>query len=141
MQPAERCLDRVEALRAYTQGSAWFSGDEKRKGTLTPSAFADLAVLSDDYVSVPDDDISQIVSVLTMVAGRVVHASDEFAHLAPPMPRVSPDWSPVGSYRDVAVAPAAVTHSCAADGHANPARKPQHRSGSADPLGGACWAF
>jgi len=41
-------LDRMEALRLYTQGSAWFSRDDQRKGALTPGQFADLAVLSVD---------------------------------------------------------------------------------------------
>jgi predicted amidohydrolase YtcJ len=145
MQPAERCLDRVEALRAYTHGSAWFSGDEKRKGTLTPSAFADLAVLSEDYLSVAGHDISHIVSVLTIVAGRVVHASDEFSHLAPPMPRATPDWSPVTKYGELQTPPPVTLHACAAHQHHDhldaPDRQLRSRAWLADPLGGACWAF
>jgi len=49
LYPKENCLDRTEALRLYTHGSAWFSGEENIKGTITPGKLADLAVLSADY--------------------------------------------------------------------------------------------
>lgn len=91
----ENRLDRMEALRRYTVGSAWFSGDEGRKGAIIPGQLADLAVLSADYFSVPDDAIRGIESVLTLVGGRIVHASAEFAPLAPPPLPVLPEWSPL----------------------------------------------
>ncbi|MDQ2801649.1 MAG: hypothetical protein M3Y41_02765, partial [Pseudomonadota bacterium] len=34
---------------------------------------ADLAVLSDDYLTVPEDRIRDLRSTLTMVDGRIVH--------------------------------------------------------------------
>jgi predicted amidohydrolase YtcJ len=68
-------ITREDALRLYTQGSAWFAFDETNRGTLEPGRLADLAVLSADYMAVPVDEISQIQSVLTMVGGRVVYAS------------------------------------------------------------------
>jgi hypothetical protein len=43
---------------------------------------ADLAVLSDDYLTVSDDRILKIKSVFTLQGGRIVHASGEFAGLA-----------------------------------------------------------
>jgi predicted amidohydrolase YtcJ len=92
-------LTREEALRLYTQGSAWFSHEDDVKGRLAVDYFGDLAVLSDDYLTVPDDAIRSIESVLTLVGGRVVHAAEEFASLAPEMPSVSPAWSPVGHFR------------------------------------------
>jgi hypothetical protein len=90
--------DRMQALKLYTAGSAWFSGEEDRKGTLTPGQFADLAVLSADYLSVPGDEIRSIQSVLTVVGGKIVHGGREFTSLAPePVPPM-PDWSPVGLF-------------------------------------------
>jgi predicted amidohydrolase YtcJ len=108
---AENRLSREEALRLYTQGSAWFSGEQGRKGILAKGQFADLAVLSDDYFTVPDEQIRRIESVLTLVDGKIVSASGPFAPLNPPLPPVSPAWSPVGSYGGYANQPvAAHTH-------------------------------
>jgi len=65
----ENLLTREQALRLYTQGSAWFSGEAEKKGTLAEGQFADLAVLSDDYLSCPEDQIRRIESVLTVCDG------------------------------------------------------------------------
>ncbi|GAM08637.1 putative amidohydrolase YtcJ [Geobacter sp. OR-1] len=91
-------LDRTAALRLYTEGSSWFSGDEEKKGRIAVGQFADLAVLSADYLIVPEEEIKGIEAVLTIMDGKIVHASGDFAPLAPPLPPVSPDWSPVASY-------------------------------------------
>jgi predicted amidohydrolase YtcJ len=70
---------REQALRIYTEGSAWFAHDENRRGRLMPGMLADLAVLSDDYFTVPVSDIAKIRSLLTMVGGQIVYASGPFA--------------------------------------------------------------
>jgi predicted amidohydrolase YtcJ len=77
----EHRLDRAQALDAYTRGSAWFSFEDDRRGTLRVGADADLAVLDRDYFQVPDDDIATLRSELTVVAGRVIHRSGDFADL------------------------------------------------------------
>ncbi|HEV3203433.1 MAG TPA: amidohydrolase [Gemmataceae bacterium] len=98
LYPEVNRLDRVEALRRYTLGSAWFSGEEDKKGAIAPGYLADLAVLSSDYFSVPEEEIKRIESVLTVVGGKIVYGADEFRQLAPsPLP-VLPDWSPVKEY-------------------------------------------
>jgi predicted amidohydrolase YtcJ len=74
-------LDRMSALSAYTSGSAWFSFEEDRRGTLVPGAYADLAVLSADYFAVPEDEIGSTTADLTIVGGRVVHAAGAFTGL------------------------------------------------------------
>ncbi|HEX3961847.1 MAG TPA: amidohydrolase [Trebonia sp.] len=71
-------LDRATALDAYTRGSTWFSFEDHRRGVLRPGADADLAVLSADYFAVGEDEIPFITSDLTVVAGRIVHASEAF---------------------------------------------------------------
>lgn len=93
----ENLLTREEALRLWTHGSAWFSGEAEVKGTLAPGMYADLAVLSADYMTVAEADIRQINAVMTMVGGEVVHGEGSFSDLAPPLPPASPGWSPVGS--------------------------------------------
>src|SRR5258708_26892371 len=82
-------MSREEALRLYTAGSAWFSGEEEEKGIIAAGRLADLAVLSADYFSVPAEELKEIESVLTVVDGKVVHAGAEFRDLAPALPPVS----------------------------------------------------
>lgn len=94
----ENRLTREEALSLFTVGSAWFSGEEAIKGRLAPGQLADLAVLSADYLTVPEDQIRQIESVLTIVGGRIVHASGDFGAHAPALPPVAPTWSPVATF-------------------------------------------
>jgi len=98
LYPEQNRLDRMEALRLYTVGSSWFSTEEGKKGAIVPGQLADLAVLSADYFSIPDEEIKRLESVLTIVGGKVVYGAREFAKLAPPAPPVSPDWSPVKHY-------------------------------------------
>jgi Amidohydrolase family len=94
----ESVLDRETALRLWTQGSAWFSGEHGVKGTLAPGQYADLAIQSADLMAVPPEEIRRINAVMTMVGGKVVHGEDEFAGLAPPLPPASPTWSPIGAF-------------------------------------------
>ncbi|MGA2993649.1 amidohydrolase [Bradyrhizobium sp.] len=70
---------REQALRIYTEGSAWFAHDENRRGRLMPGMLADLAVLSDDYFTVPVSHIAKIKSLLTMVGGQIVYAAGPFS--------------------------------------------------------------
>jgi predicted amidohydrolase YtcJ len=116
----ENRLDRMEALSLYTVGSSWFSGEEGKKGMLSPGQLADLAVLSADYFTIPEEEIKRIESVLTILDGKVVYGAQEFGNLAPPPLPVSPDWSPVGSYggyhRDTATH-AALHQECACHNH------------------------
>jgi predicted amidohydrolase YtcJ len=74
-------ISRVEALRLYTEGAAWFSFDDHHVGSFSPGKYADLAVLSHDYLTVPEQTIRKIESVLTIVGGGVVHAQGTFAAL------------------------------------------------------------
>ena len=70
-------LDRMQALATMTRNGAWLSFEEGEKGVLAPGYLADLAVLSDDPLTVPDDDLPQLHALLTLVGGKVVHAVDE----------------------------------------------------------------
>src|SRR5712672_620229 len=95
MYPASNRLSREEALRLYTQGSSWFSNEAGKKGAIAPGQLADFVALTDDYFSVPEEHIKNIQSVLTVVAGKIVHATEEFVSHAPPPIPVLPEWSPV----------------------------------------------
>ncbi len=78
--PAET-PSRTDALRYYSLGSAWFSHDDAVRGSLEAGKLADLAVLSEDYLTAPVERIGAIESYLTMLGGRVVYASGPFASL------------------------------------------------------------
>jgi len=73
---------RRQALEMYTRNSAFMANDDDTRGTLEPGKFADLAVLSADYLTAPVQDIGRIKSLLTMVGGKVVYAGEPFANLA-----------------------------------------------------------
>jgi predicted amidohydrolase YtcJ len=74
-------VTREEALRMYTLGSAWFTFDETNKGSIEVGKLADLAVLNGDYLTVPEDQIRSLESLLTVVGGRIVYAASPFTQL------------------------------------------------------------
>ena len=109
IHPAHSLLDRETAVRLYTEGSAWFSTENGKKGALVPGQYADLAVLDRDVMSVTEDDIRDTMSLLTIVGGRIVWADGQFRDHAPPPLPAAPSWSPVaafGGYRHARPAPA-----------------------------------
>ncbi|MBX3641158.1 MAG: amidohydrolase [Nitrosomonas sp.] len=112
-------LEREEALRLWALGSAYKSNEEKVKGALLPGRYADFAVLSHDFMTVPEETIKDITAVMTVVGGKVVYADAEFKPHDPPLPPASPDWSPVrhfGGYQQVNAGSASVIASvCASD--------------------------
>lgn len=152
--PANR-LTREEALRLWTQANAWFSTESGKKGQIAVGQLADLAVLSEDFFSVPEDAISGITSVLTILGGQPVFGTGDFADTAPPAPPVLPDWSPVktfGGYRVPqseaaqpmqARAACGCSNACAVHGHDhawNRSTPVADARGFWGALGCACWA-
>jgi len=71
---AQSCT-RLEALRMYTTGSAYFSFDDDRLGSIERGKLADVAVLSDDPLTATEDRFKRIQSLLTLQGGRVVSGS------------------------------------------------------------------
>ncbi|WP_035065265.1 amidohydrolase [Nitratidesulfovibrio termitidis] len=98
LYPAANRLDRETALRLWTDANTWFSAEHGKKGRISVGQLADLAVLSDDYFSVPEDQIVHLRSVLTLLGGKVVHGEGDYAPLAPELPKPMPAWSPVTSF-------------------------------------------
>jgi predicted amidohydrolase YtcJ len=137
-------LDRATALRLWTEGSAWFSTEDGKKGRIAPGQYADLAVLSADYFAVPEDAIKSLTSVLTVVGGRVVHGDAEFKDLAPPLPPAMPDWSPVRAYGGYHAEKNAQAAQFASQGHGPLKLLRNHANGAAEfanLLGCGCFAF
>ncbi len=99
MYDDDNLLSREEALRVWTTGSAWFTGDEGRKGAIKVGQLADFALLDRDYFTVTNAEIAKLKSQLTVLGGRVVYGEGVFAHHdLRHMPPVKPDWSPVNTF-------------------------------------------
>jgi predicted amidohydrolase YtcJ len=68
-------LTREEALRTMTLDAAYGSFEENEKGSIAPGKMADLVVLSQDILTVPDDRLMQTRVLATIVAGKVAFES------------------------------------------------------------------
>ncbi len=158
LYPSANRLDRETALRLWTQANTWFSTEPGKKGQIKAGELADLAVLSEDYFSVPEDAIQDITSVLTLLGGEPVHGDGDFKDLAPALPAAMPDWSPVRPYggyqkraakagRSQAFASlCGCASSCGVHGHAHSAALASAAPVSDErsfwgALGCSCWAF
>ena len=69
---AGQTLTREETLWLATAANKWFI-QEDDLGSIEVGNHADVAVLDRDFFRVPDEEIKQVRSVLTIVGGRVVH--------------------------------------------------------------------
>lgn len=69
----EQRVSREEALRMLTSDAAWLHFDEGKKGTLEVGKLGDLAVLAEDYFASPEERLTGIRSLLTVVGGKVVY--------------------------------------------------------------------
>lgn len=99
LYPQANLLDRETALRMWTENVAWFSNEVGKRGRIEVGHLADMMVPSKDFFSVPEDEIPFLTSDLTVVGGRVVYGTGNFADLDTPPPPAMPDWSPVHKYR------------------------------------------
>jgi predicted amidohydrolase YtcJ len=68
----------LEALLAYTKGSAYAEFMESEKGTLTPGKLGDCVVLSDDPTACPPNRINTIRVEATITGGRIVFMTEAF---------------------------------------------------------------
>lgn len=75
--PASERLTRLEALALYTRHAAWLAFAEQHRGQLRVGKQADLAVLNQPFMTMPEDRIDTIRAVLTLVDGRIVHESPD----------------------------------------------------------------
>jgi predicted amidohydrolase YtcJ len=70
-------LSREQALLAYTAGAAHAERQERSKGRIMPGMAADMAVLSQDVLTVPAPVLPATRSVLTLVDGEIVFEDPE----------------------------------------------------------------
>ncbi len=72
----EQRMDRSQALRSYTRDAAWAAFEEDIKGTLSPGKLADIVVLSQDILTIPDQQIRKTRVLMTIVGGRVLYETE-----------------------------------------------------------------
>ena len=70
---ADEAITREEAIRAYTETGAYLNFEEDFKGTLEPGKFADMIVLSDDILTIADEEIMNIEILNTYIDGELVY--------------------------------------------------------------------
>lgn len=81
-----------------TVGSARLTGEEGVKGKIELGYYADMSLLSDDYLTVEESKIPGIESHLTLMDGRIVYGKGKFESLTPAAIPVMPAWSPAAYY-------------------------------------------
>ena len=70
---ASEAISREEAIRLYTSAAARYAFMEGRTGSIELGKRADMVVLSDDILTVPDEQLKDIVALRTIVDGRTVY--------------------------------------------------------------------
>jgi predicted amidohydrolase YtcJ len=78
-QPQE-AYSRERALYSYTMGNAIAAFEEDIKGSITPGKLADITVLSQNLLTVPDDALLDTEIVMTVVGGRIRYRDGEIVH-------------------------------------------------------------
>jgi hypothetical protein len=69
---ANEAISREQALRLYNSAASHYMFEEGKKGSIEPGKLADLAVLSADLMTIPEDQIKDIKADLTVVGGKIV---------------------------------------------------------------------
>jgi len=69
----DQCMTREEALRSYTMNAAYAAFEEDIKGSLAKGKLADVTVLSQDIMTIPEEDILKTEVIYTIVGGKVLY--------------------------------------------------------------------
>ena len=70
---ADQALTREEALRLFTNADPFYTFEERKKGSIEIGKFADMVVLSADYLTIPEAQIKNIRPLQTIVDDKVVY--------------------------------------------------------------------
>jgi predicted amidohydrolase YtcJ len=66
-------VSREEMLRLFTINGAWLTFEEKTKGSIEVGKLADMAVLSDNILTVAEDEIKNLTVDLTVIDGKIAY--------------------------------------------------------------------
>ena len=73
----EQKMTREEALRSYTINNAYAAFEEHLKGSLEPGKLADIVVLSQDIMTIPEADIPNTQVDLTIIGGEIMYTRED----------------------------------------------------------------
>ena len=73
---AEESLDRISALKMFTQWAAYGEFAENRRGTIDGGLDADLTILSNDITSCEPEKILTTDVIMTIVGGDIVYSNN-----------------------------------------------------------------
>ena len=66
-------MTRMEALRSYTINAAYAAFEDDRKGQLKVGKLGDVTVLSKDFLTLPESELTKTEVLYTIIGGKVVH--------------------------------------------------------------------
>jgi len=75
--PDERVVNREDVLRLFTLNYAKLLHEEQTKGSILPGKLADFAILADDFLTVPEDELEDMTVLATYVGGKRVYLAPE----------------------------------------------------------------
>jgi hypothetical protein len=68
----EQAVTREQALKMLTRWPAYAAFQENDKGSIEPGKLADLTILSDDIMKIPEPDILRTHCLMTVIGGEIV---------------------------------------------------------------------
>ncbi len=69
----EQKVSREEALKMFTRYPAFAAFEEKERGSIEKGKWADLTILDQDIMTVPDLDILKTRTVMTVIGGKIAY--------------------------------------------------------------------
>ena len=70
-------VTREQALRMSTIWAAYYLKEEDTLGSIEPGKLADFVILDGDYMTVPEDKISDLKVIMTVIDGKVFYEVPE----------------------------------------------------------------
>ena len=77
----EQAVTRDQALKMLTRWPAFAAFEERDKGSIETGKLADLTILSDDIMKIPEPEILRTRCLMTVVGGEIVYDSGEIGAL------------------------------------------------------------
>jgi predicted amidohydrolase YtcJ len=75
-------VSREDALRLITRNHWYLTFEEDTKGVIAPGRYADMVVLGEDIMTIPEDRIEQVKVLMTMVGGKAAYRHADFGRIS-----------------------------------------------------------